>query len=445
MTTATKRDKLLAKAEQLARDRKIKKAIVFYRQAVELDEKDIRTRLKLSELLYQSGQSGQALGILQYVGDYYRQHGFLLKSVAVYKKMLEVDRSRTDLHGTLAQLYFQLGMAPDAIRQFKAQVRALVKRGRIRDSLLVVRSMLELDSSNVYDRLRLAEQFSRLSLIDEAADELRKVLRLLARRDMKPQWGKVAQRYLHHSPDDVAVRKQVVEWLLENEDYHQALQHLHACLLKEPQDTELLQMAATSFEMLGQPAKAIVVLRNLAVGYRQRGLENEARDIWSRILSLDPKDGPARKALGMDFGDDGHRQEVELEWEMPEGFHGDGTAAPLDLEEFADGDEGVSFADSFAEGSTLVDAVHPDVFKELMNLEAGDQLEDVLHRPQVNVQELQTAIGEGRLLTPAELESFGIHLNPSEREELEFFLSAELNDEVLAILKEIVGRVVGRF
>jgi len=68
----------------------------------------------------------------------------------------------------------------------------------------------------------------------------------------------------------------------------------------------------------------------------------------------------------------------------------------------------------------------------------------VLHRPQVNVEELRKAIREGRLLTAAELESFGIVLNPSEREELEFFLSAQLDDEVQSILKEIVGRVVGK-
>lgn len=438
----TKREKLLAKAETYARERKVKKAITFYRQAIELDEKDIRTRLKLSELLYQCARSEEALDILQYVGDYYRQYGFLLKSVAVYKKMLEVDPSRTDLHGTLAQLYFQLGMAPDAIRQFKSQIKALIRQGRVRDSLHVARSMLELDPSNVQDRLRLAEQFSRLSLIDEAADEYRRVLRLLEKKERKEEWGKVALRYLYHNPDDFSVRKNVVEWLLGQEDYHRALQHLHACFLKDPQDTELLDMASQSFEMLGQPAKAIVVLKTLSGNYRQKGLEKEEKDALNRILGLDPKDVMARKGLGMAEEEAQPEEEVELEWELPEGFHDAEEPAPLDMEDFDD--EAPSFAEAYAEENTLVEPVSEDLFKELMSLEEGVELEDLRNRPQIDMETLSRAVSENRALTSQELEKCGVALTPGEGEELEFFLSAELEEEAVAILKEIYIRISGK-
>ena len=191
---ASKKQKLLQKADGFARDHKVKKAINLYRQAIQEDPNDIRTRLRLSELLYQAERGEEALEVLQFVGDYYREHGFLLKSVAVYKKMLEVDPSRSDLHGTLAQLYFQLGMAPDAIRQFKAQIRAMLKQDKVVDSLHVVRSMLELDPANVFDRVRLAENFSKHGLIDEAANEYLRVLGLLEKNGKSEEWGKVALR-----------------------------------------------------------------------------------------------------------------------------------------------------------------------------------------------------------------------------------------------------------
>ncbi len=446
-----KKDKLLSKAETYAREKKVKKAITLYKQAIELDPGDIRTRLRVSELLYQSGRSQEALDILQYVGDYYREHGFLLKSVAVYKKMLEVDPTRTDLHGVLAQLYFQLGMAPDAIRQFKAQIRALLKQGRVRDGLHVIRSMLELDPANVSDRLRLAEQFSAVGLIDEAATEYRRVLRLLEKKGRKEDWKKVALRYLHHNPDDFGVRKKVVESLIEEEDFYHALQHLHASFLKEPQDTQLLEMAASAFDNLGQPAKSIVALKSLATIYRQKGLGREEQDVYSRVLQLDPKDEVARAGLGMTDADEVPKGEVELEWDMPDDYRAAeevGTDA-LDPDEFGASsftDDDVSFDEEWAEEKTLVEAVSDDVFEELMKLESSNddlgELEDFrVEKPQIDMALVKRRILAARPMTVEELENAGVRLTPGEQEELEFFLSAQLDDEALTILREVHGRL----
>ncbi len=434
----TKKQKFLQKADGYARDRKLKKAINLYKQAIDEDPGDVRTRLRLSELLYQADRMTEALDVLQFVGDYYNEHGFLLKSVAVYKKMLEVDPARTDLHGTLAQLYFQLGMAPDAIKQFKSQVRALVKRGEVVDSLYVVRSMLELDPANVPDRLMLAESFSNQGLIDEAADDYRRVLSILERNGRSPEWGKVALRYLHHSPEDFSVRKKVVDFLLEEGDFHRALQHLHSCLVKEPQDMQLLDMAARCFEFLGQPDKAIIALKSLASLYRQKGLEAESQDASVRILQLDPKDEGARKALEIGDAPEEEIEEVELEWDMPI----DLLAPPPspDGEEIIDTIyEPPSFADELAHEETLVQPVSEELFKELGLLDDEPREEEGSGPLQV----LKDAIGSQQPLTVAQLEAGGVELSESDKEELEFFMSSGLTDEALTILQEIYERIEG--
>ncbi len=435
---AGKKQKLLQKADAFARDKKLKKAISLYKQVIEEDAADIRTRLRLSELLYQAGRMAEALEVLQFVGDYYREHGFLLKSVAVYKKMLEVEPSRTDLHGTLAQLYFQLGMAPDAIRQFKAHVRALLKQGKVLDSLFVVRSMLELDPGNVSDRLRLAESFSRHEMIDEAAVEYRRVLSLLEKADRQSEWGRVAMRYLHHNPEDDNVRRRVVEFLLREGDYHRALQHLHACLEKDPRDTQLLDMAASSFEMLGQPEKSIVALKSMVSIYRQKGLSHEEKTALARVLQLDPKDEQAMRALGADAPEEVVDAEfVELEWDMPVDAAELPPPPPTEFAETVYEPEPPSFADEWAEEATLVEPVNEDLLRMLMG-EGPPEEEMALG---VDVLRLRRALDAGEPLTPQELEEAGVVLSPNDREELEFFLSSGLKDEALAILSELHQRL----
>jgi tetratricopeptide (TPR) repeat protein len=434
-----KKQKLLQKADAFARDKKLKKAISLYKQVIEEDAADIRTRLRLSELLYQAGRFPEALEVLQFVGDYYREHGFLLKSVAVYKKMLEVDPARSELHGTLAQLYFQLGMAPDAIRQFKAHIRALLKQGKMVDSLFVVRSMLELDPANVTDRLRLAENFSHHELIDEAATEYRRVLSLLEKGGQDGEWCSVAMRYLHHNPEDDTIRRRVVEHLLREGDYYRALQHLHACLEKDPRDTQLLDMGANCFEMLGQPEKAIVALKSMVSIYRQKGLSDEEQNAFVRILQLDPKDEQALRALGVEDSEpEVDAEMVELEWAMPEGATDEPPPPPpTEFAETIYEPEPPSFADEWAEEATMVEPLSPDLLKELM-LDGGDEEEGTLA---VDVLRLKRAIDAREPMTPAELEEAGVTMSANDREELEFFLSSGLKDEALAILAELHSRL----
>ncbi len=434
---AVKKQKLLQKADALARDKKFKKAIVLYKDAIAEDPNDIRTRLRLSELLYQAGRTEEALSVLRYVGDYYREHGFLLKSVAVYKKMVEVDPKLTELHGTLAALYFQLGMAPDAIRQFKSQIRALIRQGKIVDSLHVVRSMLELDPANVMDRLRLAEAFSRHELIDEAAVEYRRVLAVLEKAGRTPDWGKVALRYLHHSPDDFEARKAVVEFLVETGDYLRALQHLLIALNKDPMDVRLLEQAATAFEMLGQPGKSIVALKSMAALYRQRGQAREEQAALVRVIGLDPKDAHARRALGMeDQAEVPPSGEVVLEWDMPAGFKSAPEPPPIpDLSDTVY--EPPSFAEEWVEDATIVETIDPNALKELMSLEE----EREPSQPAVDILALKRALDARKPLTPDQLGKAGVPLSAEDREELQFFLASGLKDEAMAILQETYNRL----
>lgn len=430
-----KKQKLLQKADELARERKLKKAISIYRDVIAADPNDIKTRLRLSELMYQAQRPNDALAELQFVGDYYREHGFLLKSVAVYKKMLEVDQTRTELHGVLAQLYFQLGMAPDAIRQFKSQIRALLKQGRDADSLYVIRSMLELDPANVSDRLRLAENFSSKGLIDEAATEYRRVVGILEKSGRDDQWAQVALRYLHHNPEDFTVRKKVVEHLAQKGDHHRALQQLHACLLKDPLDHELLELAATCFEAMGQIDKAIVTWKSLIPLYRQQGLTAEEQDTWIRVLELDPKDDQALKAVDRDAAAPAQPVEVELEWDMPVEL-----PAVEEADEAADTvyEDAVSFASELADESTSVQPISEDLLREL-SLE--QTMGDRPARPAMDLASVARALRARQPLTAPQLEKLGIPLSDADREELDFFLSAGLAEEALSILHEIHGRL----
>lgn len=434
---AEQKEKLLKKVDQALQGKKLKKARTLLKKVIDADSNDIRSRLRLGEVHFQLGDKAEAVELLAQVGDYYRDHGFLLKSVAVYKKMLEVDPIRWDLHGELANLYFRLGMAPEAVKQHKVQVRALLKQGRVVDSLHVVRQILDLEPGNVKDRVRLAEAYSQHELYEDAAREFREVISVLHKKNSRgPLWVQVAERYLHHNMQDVQIARQLVEKLMELGRHSQALPWLQLCFDSNPGDMAILDMLATCFDSLGQPNKAIAVLKILAGLYKQRGLVAERESTLMRVLEIDPKDVTANRQLGRDGEDKSRGKDIELDWDLPKPAEPQEDAPPP----IPPDDEEVEFGfeDVWEEGAeevTLVQAMDETLLKELGLLDDEESKDEL-----VDVMPLQRKLDAGETLTPEELIRMGVDMEPSEMEELDFFLTAGLTEEAGMLVNEILQR-----
>jgi len=434
---AEQKEKLLKKVDQALQGKKLKKARTLLKKVIDADPNDIRSRLRLGEVHFQLGDKADAVALLAQVGDYYRDHGFLLKSVAVYKKMLEVDATRWDLHGELANLYFRLGMAPEAVKQHKVQVRALLKQGRVVDSLHVVRQILDLEPGNVKDRVRLAEAYSQHELYEDAAREFREVLSVLHKKNSRgPLWLQVAERYLHHNMQDVQVARQLVEKIMELGRHNQALPWLQLCFDSNPGDMAILDMLATCFDSLGQPNKAIAVLKILAGLYKQSGLVKERETTLMRVLEVDPKDVTANRELGREDEDKSRGTDIELDWDLPQPAEPKEDAPPP----IPPDDEEVEFGfeDVWEEGAeevTLVQAMDETLLKELGLLDEDEPKDEF-----VDVMPLQRKLDGGETLTPEELIRMGVDMEPSEMEELDFFLTAGLTEEAGMLVNEILQR-----
>ncbi|MFH1530313.1 MAG: DUF6584 family protein [Pseudomonadota bacterium] len=435
---AEQREKLLKKVDQALQGKKLKKARTLLKKVIDADPNDIRSRLRLGEVHFQLGDKVEAVALLAQVGDYYRDHGFLLKSVAVYKKMLEVDPGRWDLHGELANLYFRLGMAPEAVKQYKVQVRALLKQGRIVDCLHVVRQVLDLEPGNVKDRVRLAEAYSQHELYEDAAREFKEVLSVLEKKNSRgPLWIQVAERYLHHNMQDVQVARQLVEKIMELGRHNQALPWLQLCFDSNPGEMAILDMLATCFDSLGQPNKAIAVLKILAKLNGKHGLKAERDATLMRVLEIDPKDVTANRELGRGgVGDKtGRGEDIELDWDLPKAAAKPEDAPPP----IPPDDEEVEFGfeDVWEEGAeevTLVQAMDENLLREL------GLLDDESKEELVDVMPLQRKLDAGETLTPEELIRMGVDVEPSEMEELDFFLTAGLTEEAGMLVNEILQR-----
>ena len=82
-----------------------KKALETFQRHCAQDPEDLRSRVKVAELLERLGQRKEAIQAYRNVAEAYAQDGFLLQAISMSKIILRIDPSLKDVNDWLAQLY----------------------------------------------------------------------------------------------------------------------------------------------------------------------------------------------------------------------------------------------------------------------------------------------------------------------------------------------------
>jgi CRP-like cAMP-binding protein len=82
-----------------------RKALECFQNHCAQEPGDVRSQLKVAELLERLGQKKEAVQMYRRVAEGYAHDGFLLQAVSINKMILRIDPSSQDVHHRLAQLY----------------------------------------------------------------------------------------------------------------------------------------------------------------------------------------------------------------------------------------------------------------------------------------------------------------------------------------------------
>ncbi|MBA3320097.1 MAG: tetratricopeptide repeat protein [Pyrinomonadaceae bacterium] len=176
--------KAVSAAEKHLAQGKIPAAIEEYRRIAEQDANDVTALNTLGDLYARINKKREAIPCFMRVAEHYREQGFALKAIAVFKKVSRLDKNAPGVTRSLATLYEQQGLVVEARAQYLALVEAATQAGQARDALDAMRRIADLDPQNVNIRFRLAEGYQRENLPENAADAYAEAgARLLTRGD----------------------------------------------------------------------------------------------------------------------------------------------------------------------------------------------------------------------------------------------------------------------
>lgn len=291
------KNKIINQAQRYISKGQWDKAIRELQKLVDHDPNDVRTLLKLGDVYSKKGDRPNATKIYKQVAESYSEQGFFLKAVAVYKQILKHDSKHLEVTLKLAELYEHLGLTSEAMSQYQNAAAIHDDKGDTKQSLDVLKRMVELDSDNVASRIKLAEGYSMAGMVPDAIQEFQRAATLLKKANRIDDYIKVAERLMYHDPSQLDVVRDLAKLYIDRGDTKRGLAKLQLCFKADPRDINTLNMLARAFTDLGQVQKTIFVYKELARVYQENSNETESRRTLERILELDPNDPEVRAAL----------------------------------------------------------------------------------------------------------------------------------------------------
>jgi pilus assembly protein FimV len=270
--------KLKQDADKLEKAGRVEQAIALYRQIVDDNTRDWNTINKIGDLYAKLNRNREAGDEYAKVADFYAKDGFLLKAIAIWKKINKLDSSALEPYLSLADLYGKQGLMMEAKSQYQIVVDEYIKRGKMRDAGDVLKKMAEIDPGDLKVRSKLADLYTREGNIPRAVDEHIAIAEELSRKGHLAEALQVLEKGLKIDSKNDRLRVEIARVHLVQKNYERAAHYLEEAVQNSPSDTQILSRLGEAY--LG--AKKI----------------EEAEAIFKRLIELDPQDQDNRAQMG---------------------------------------------------------------------------------------------------------------------------------------------------
>ena len=296
---AFNRNKTLTKAQKLLQKGKTADAIKEYQIVVDHDPSDVRTLLKIGDLQAKVGNVEAACDTYHQVGEHYSKDGFFLKAVAVFKQILKLDPGLIAVYLRLAELYQQLGLNSEAMKQYQIVVKHYENQGLKKESLDVLKKMAELDPENTASRIKLAELYAKEGHREASIEQFKAVADDLQQKRNYQDLARVYDKMESVGVSEIEMQLEHCEILLKNAEGSKALAKLEALFQTDSKNAKVLELLARTFIELQQPEKAKSIYSELVGVYEQAGRAEEKDRVLGKLRTLGVNEPSAPAVSGV--------------------------------------------------------------------------------------------------------------------------------------------------
>lgn len=165
---ALNKAKVLKTAEKYVIQGKISHAISEYQKLIKEDPTDLPLVNTLGDLYVRIGNISEAVRCFGRLAESYDNGGFVVRAIAMYKKVSKIDPGQIQALTRLADLYLRQGLNSDARTHYLQVADSLIKKGDMENAVTIYLRILEVDPENPAIDGRIAEVYNRVGKRENA-------------------------------------------------------------------------------------------------------------------------------------------------------------------------------------------------------------------------------------------------------------------------------------
>ena len=169
------RFKIIGIAEKYVQEGKFEDAIAEYEKLLERDELDVDISTTIGDLYTKLSKDDKAIDIFHDIAAQCEKKGLYSQARAAYKKIVKLDPRDIRSAIKLADLLAVEGFIPEAKVEYLKIAERLKEAKRIKDLVPLYEKITKLDKKDFDSRLTLAGLYREEGLVDEAVKELNEI------------------------------------------------------------------------------------------------------------------------------------------------------------------------------------------------------------------------------------------------------------------------------
>jgi pilus assembly protein FimV len=243
---AVKREQVIRQAEKLVSRGKIEAGIREYRKVLADNPNDVSTLNRVGDLYARLSRFDDAVRLFMQIAQQYTEDGFLVKGIAIYKKIIKLDPTRLEVYEKLAELYHRQGLLNEARTQYQVLAEYYLKYDDRAAAINIYEKMAEVEPDNPAHHLKLAELYQQGKLVDKAMAAYKTIAELLLRHDKAEEAVRAYQRAIELEPSNIDFVTELVVALKDGGNPEAASRLLEAAVELNPEAQRVAKLAGIS-------------------------------------------------------------------------------------------------------------------------------------------------------------------------------------------------------
>lgn len=241
------RNALQKSAQKYLAAGKIQLAIEEYLKILRDTPNDWNLTLQVADLHVAAGQSALAIPLLQRVAEHHCSEGFLLKAIAIYKRIHRLDPQLIQTRIQLSDVYLRQGLITEARFELLAAIDHYEKKRQTHDVIRLFQKLIEIMPEDIQVRAELARVYERDGMISEAVGQ---------HLEISGQWmreGRIVESLTslfnarRLNPRNATVLWKMLWIYLEQNEFEKADAMLEEFTAINPSDPEMLGLIVKTF------------------------------------------------------------------------------------------------------------------------------------------------------------------------------------------------------